>query len=126
MAITTGSIRVKPGGSGCELDSNGCATDGAGIYGANEDCEFEVLGPVGALTVQGALDIEACCGCDYIEIDGTKFVGGDCAQFSAGIVRPATSLVLVPVATDSTFTWHSDGGSEREGWTVCFAEGTGA
>ena len=104
-------LRVRSG-SGCELDSNGCATDGAGRYTNNEHCEIEVLAS-GTLTANGALHIEGQSNCayDFIAIDSAKFCGP---------TGPA-SLVSVPVTSKSTFVWHTDGSVQEDGWTVCFA-----
>ena len=91
-------------GHGCEVDSNGCVTDGAGDYGSNERCTVEVLFS-GLLSSVGAFDTESIV-YDYLNING---------QWYGGYTGP----IEVSVSAGSTFTWSSDGNRERAGWTLC-------
>lgn len=92
-------------GSGCQIDSRGCATDGPGEHGDNEDCTIRVPSS-GRLT---ATQFDTERNFDYVTIGGARYEG------TAGPDG-------VAVAAGSTFTWRSDGSVTNAGWTICLGE----
>ena len=95
-------LEVTAGSSFCQIDANGCATDGAGAHGNYEACTIRV-GAAGTLT---ATQFDTETGYDYITIGGIRYEG-------------STGPTGVAVAAGSTFTWLSDGSVTRAGWTIC-------
>ena len=61
-------MSVVSGSSNCEIDSNGCATDGAGSYGNGEECTVRVT-QASVLTAT-EFDTESCC--DRVTIAGSR------------------------------------------------------
>ena len=80
-------LEVTSGLSFCQIDENGCATDGADDHGNNEACAVRV-NAAGTLTF-AEFDIEPGgddsdtsadsdrCPHDYIQIGGTRYCNGD-------------------------------------------------
>lgn len=89
--------------SECEIDSNGCVTDGPGHYGNDERCTIDVLRS-GIVSSNGTFNTES--GYDYLDIDGARY---------QGTIGPN----MVPVSAGSTFSWRSDWSQIRSGWTIC-------
>ena len=98
-------LEVTSGSSFCEIDVDGCATDGAGEHGNDEVCTVQV-NAAGYLT---ATEFETEPGYDYVTISGTRYSN-----------RAGPSGVAA--AADSTFTWRSDHSNTNAGWTICFGE----
>ena len=98
-------LEVTAGASFCQIDANGCATDGAGEHGNDEVCTVQV-NAAGYLT---ATEFETEPGYDYVTISGTRYSN-----------RAGPSGVAA--AADSTFTWRSDHSNTNAGWTICFGE----
>jgi len=99
-------LELTPGSSFCEIDANGCATDGGGAYGNDERCTIQVTADGTLTATQFNVEPDSTCRSDFVTIDGTKYCGG-------------TGPSNVAVAAGSTFTWHSDGDIIRAGWTIC-------
>ena len=101
-------LEVTSGSSFCQIDDNGCATDGAGGHGNNEACTIRVDG-AGTLTAY-QFDTEPrfdnVTYYDYVTIGGTRYDG-------------STGPNGVAVAAGSTFAWQSDGSITNSGWTIC-------
>ena len=95
----------------CEIDANGCVTDGAEDHGDNEACAIEVLRD-GVLSSVGVFSTEADSAYhyDYLTINGQPYSGN-------------TGPGNVAVTAGSTFTWQSDHSTTNDGWTVCWAPG---
>ena len=118
----TASLEVVHGSSFCEIDSNGCVTDGAGVYGHSEACTIRV-GVDGALTAPSF----------WIDTHNDWVTIGSNSHKYRGHNGPSN----VAVAAGSTFTWRSrrcnwwgwcEGGRYRgqgwsafpgQGWTIC-------
>ena len=94
---------MTAGASFCQIDANGCATDGAGEHGNDEECTVQV-NQAGYLT---ATEFETESSYDYVTIDGTRY---------EGLIGPHG----VVVSAGSTFQWQSDGSGNNAGWTICF------
>ena len=115
-------LEVTSGSSFCQIDENGCATDGAGDHGNDEACTVRV-NAAGTLTFaefdvepddddgEDSADSERCP-YDYIQIGGTRYCNG--------VGHPPSHIFAV--AAGSTFTWQSDGSVTHAGWTICFSE----
>ena len=91
----------------CEIDANGCVTDGAEDHGDNEACAIEVLRD-GVLSSVGGFSTEPRY--DFLTINGQDYSGN-------------TGPGNVAVTAGSTFTWRSDFSTVNDGWTVCWAPG---
>jgi len=98
-------LTVASGASFCQIDANGCATDGAGEHGDDEACSIRASA-AGTLTAT-QFDTESCC--DRVNISGTLY-------------RGSTGPDGVAVAAGSTFTWLSDHSVTRAGWTICLSK----
>ena len=97
---------MTAGASFCQIDANGCATDGAGEHGNGEECTIQV-NQAGYLT---ATEFDTEPGYrDYVTINGWWYEG------RSGPYREA-------VSAGSTFQWHSDYSVTNAGWTICFGE----
>ena len=99
-------MSVTSGSQYCEIDSNGCATDGIGNYGNSEACTIQV-NVAGSLTAT-SFSVES--GYDYVTIGGTQYSG------SSGPNN-------VAVAAGTSFSWYADGSVTYPGWTICLAPG---
>ena len=110
VAFINVGLEVTSGESFCQIDANGCATDGAGAHGNNEDCTIRV-NLAGTLTAtQFDVEPHVSCGFDAISIDtNSSYCGG------AG---PSG----VSVAAGSTFAWRSDHSVTPAGWTICLGK----
>ena len=99
-------MSVLSGSSYCEIDSNGCATDGAGSHGNGEACTIQVnvAGTLSATSFNTEVDY------DYITIGSTRY-------------HDSTGPSGVAVAAGSTFSWRSDSTVTNSGWTICLAPG---
>ena len=86
----------------CQIDANGCATDGAGVHGNNEACTIRVAA-AGTLT---ASEFDTESGYDWVTIGTARYQG-------------RTGPSGVAVAVGSTFAWRTDGSVTRSGWTIC-------
>ena len=86
-----GALSVTNGANFCQIDANGCATDGAGEHGNGEACTIRVTA-AGFLTAT-AFDTES--GFDYVTIAGTRY-------------HASNGPNDVEVSANSTFTWRSD------------------
>jgi len=95
-------LEVTSGSSFCQIDANGCATDGAGDHGNNEACTIRV-NVAGTLTAH-QFDTES--GYDHVTIGGRRYEG-------------STGPNGVAVAANSTFAWQSDVSITNSGWTIC-------
>ena len=95
-------LEVISGSRFCQIDANGCATDGAGDHGNNEACTIRV-NVAGTLTAH-QFDTES--GYDHVTIGGRSYAG-------------STGPNGVAVAAGSTFTGRSDRSIINSGWTIC-------
>lgn len=95
-------LQVASGSDDCEIDANGCATDGPGNYGNGERCTIRV-NAAGTLT---ATEFETSNRNDYVTIGRTSYFG-------------STGPSNVAVAAGLTFTWRSNAGNRGLGWTIC-------
>ena len=86
----------------CQIDANGCATDGTGRHGNGEYCTVRVA--VAGLLTATQFRTESCC--DYVTIGGNSY-------------RGSTGPSNVVVAAGSNFTWRTDHSVTNEGWTIC-------
>ena len=86
----------------CQIDANGCATDGTGRHGNREYCTVRVA--VAGLLTATQFRTESCC--DFVTIGGTRY-------------RGSTGPRNVLVAAGSSFTWRTDHSVTNEGWTIC-------
>lgn len=93
-------------GSGCQIDSRGCATTGPGNYGNGERCTIHV--PSSGWLTATHFDTEPRH--DYVSIGGTRYQG-------------RTGPDGVAVVAGSTFWWHSDRSVTNAGWTICLSTG---
>ena len=103
--MVSAGLEVTSGGSFCQIDDIGCATDGAGEHGNNEACTIRA-NTAGTLT---ATQFDTEVGWDYVTIAGTRYQG-------------STGPNGVPVAAGSNFTWHSDQSVTNAGWTICLSK----
>ena len=107
----TALIYVTSGPSYCQLDENGCVTDGPGDYDINEACTVRVM-VTGNLS---ATEFSTEGGSDYVTINGTQY---------SGTAGPSKVLIR---AGDS-FTWDSDQSTNHRiansGWTICLDPGS--
>jgi len=97
------------GGSYCQIDANGCATDGVGDYGNSEDCTI-IAGVAGFLT---ATEFNTEKNFDEVTIGANQYSGSE-------------GFSNIFVEAGSTFTWHSDSSVKGDGWTICFTRGYGS
>ena len=102
-------LTVTDGSSFCQIDTNGCATDGSGEHGNNERCTIRV-NTAGRLAAT-QFDTEARY--DYITIGETRYEG-------------RTGPTGVVVSAGSTFVWQSDHSVTNDGWTICLTPGVGS
>jgi len=98
-------LEVTAGASFCQIDANGCATDGAGEHGNDEACTIQV-NAAGYLT---ATEFDTESGYDFVTIGGTPYQGG---------IGPHG----VAASAGSAFQWQSDGSVTNAGWTICLGE----
>ena len=98
-------MQVTAGETFCQIDANGCATDGAGEHGNDEACTVQV-NQAGYLT---ATEFDTESGYDYVTIGGTRYEGRN-------------GPYGVAVGAGSTFQWQSDHSVTNAGWTICFGE----
>ena len=103
-------MHVTSGPSYCQLDENGCVTDGPGEYGNNEACTVRVM-VSGTLT---ATEFSTEGGSDYVTIGGTQYGG------TAGPNK-------VSIGAGAEFSWYSDRSTSHRiadsGWTICLDPG---
>ena len=112
----------------CKLEgAERCITDGDGLYGPNEDCVIRVSGDLLIKVVM--LDIEP--GFDSLVITSSSFDGGSFKmEGSIGSTGASPNSqwweedLVWPgqyfhVTGESTFTWHSDGSAQGEGFMLC-------
>jgi hypothetical protein len=95
-------LEVASGSSFCQIDANGCATDGAGDHGNNEACTIRV-NVAGTLT---ATEFDTQSGYDFVTIGGTRYQG-------------RSGPHVVTASAGSTFAWYSDRSVTKRGWTIC-------
>jgi len=100
----TAPFQVTSGASYCEIDTDGCVTDGAGDHGNGEACTVRV-NTAGTLT---ATHFDTERRYDYVTIGGTRYEG-------------STGPSNVAVAAGSTFSWRADGSVTNSGWVICHA-----
>ena len=101
------------GATDCQIDANGCATDGAGNHGNNEACTVRVP-QAGTLT---ATEFSTESGYDIVAIlHGIGTWNSYDVQYS-GEVGPRN----VNVAAGSMVVWRSDTSTVGAGWTICWA-----
>ena len=103
LVSTCKGLEVTSGANFCQIDANGCATDGEGAHGNGEACTISVTA-AGFVT---ATQFDTESGYDYVAIGGTRYQG-----------RAGPNGVAV--AAGSFFTWRSDGSVTNAGWTICF------
>ena len=106
IACTGCPLEVSSGMNYCQIDPNGCATDGSGNHGNDERCSI-LVNAAGTLTAT-SFDTEA--GYDHVTLGGTEYSG-------------ATGPNRVSVAQNTVFTWVSDGSVTKAGWTICLTPG---
>ena len=99
-------MSVASGSQYCQIDSNGCATDGPGNHGNYEACTIQV-NVAGSLTAT-AFYTESCC--DYVTIGGTQYSG-------------TSGPNNVAVAAGTSFSWYADYSVTYPGWTICLTPG---
>ena len=98
-------LEVTAGASFCQIDANGCATDGAGPHGNDEACTIQV-NAAGYLT---ATEFDTESGYDFVTIGGTRYQG-------------RSGPLAVAASAGSTFQWQSDGSVTNAGWTICLGK----
>ena len=109
VALINVALGVTSGEGFCQIDANGCVTDGAGVYGDGEACTIAVLEDGLLTATEWAVEIpNPSHGCisDYVTIGSTRYCGS---------LGPNG----VAVAAGSTFSWRSDGSVIGAGWTIC-------
>ena len=102
-------LQVTAGEQFCEIDPNGCATDGAGSYGSNEQCTIRV-------NVAGTLNAT------QFRTEGRSFdtiTIYNVDQYELGNYGGVRGPSNVTVRAGSSFTWRTDGSMGFEGWTIC-------
>eukprot|EP00492_Amphilonche_elongata_P005723 TRINITY_DN91_c0_g1_i11.p1 TRINITY_DN91_c0_g1~~TRINITY_DN91_c0_g1_i11.p1 ORF type:complete len:986 (+),score=193.47 TRINITY_DN91_c0_g1_i11:55-3012(+) len=100
FSVTSGRDRF------CEIDSNGCITDGSGDYGNYEHCEIRV-NAAGTLAVsQFNVEYHDDCAFDKLSVDGVDYCG-------------TNSPDGVQVHVGSTILWDTDDSVQEQGWTIC-------
>merc|ERR1712238_435898 len=97
------ALSVTTGADYCQIDANGCATDGAGRYGEREACTIHVAAD-GRLT---ATQFDTENRYDFVTIGGRRYTG-----------RSGPNDVAVTAG--SSFTWRSDGSVSLDGWIICW------
>ena len=98
-------------GSGVELLSKLCITDGVDDYGANEKATITVR-KVGRIFSVGVWKTANAYN-DYILLNGVKY---------GGLVPPPA----VALKVGDTFVWQSSGWYHSEGWTLCLCDTQGS
>ena len=94
--------RVTAGGNHCQLDSNGCVTDGSNNYGNSESCTVTADQ---AITVSSTyFSTETYF--DRIQIGTTRFTG-------------STGPSNVAIAPGQTMTWYTDSSVTNGGFVIC-------
>jgi hypothetical protein len=88
----------------CELDSDGCWTDGAGTYGNNERCSI-CTRRSGYVSAVGVFDTEGGS-YDYLTISGNNYGGDD---------EPDNVYII----SNGCINWRSDSSVTRDGWSLC-------
>jgi hypothetical protein len=95
-------LEVTSGSRYCQIDANGCVTEGVGIYGNGENCNIRSV--VAGFLTATEFDTEACC--DKVTIGANEYSGTEGPRD-------------IPIEAGSTFTWRTDGSVTAEGWTIC-------
>ena len=81
LSAAPAGLEVTAGATFCQIDANGCATDGAGEHGNNEECTIHV-NQAGYLTAT-EFDTESCC--DYVTIGGTRYQGYNVGPYGVAV-----------------------------------------
>ena len=96
--------RIKSGSRYCHIVGGGrCVTDGVGIYGNYEYCEVEALQTL--IMTAEQYDIEDDY--DFLTVKGVQY-----EQSGSGPNN-------VPMQAGDTWTWASDDGEQKDGFTIC-------
>jgi len=97
-------FHVTEGSDACQIDSDGCVTDGANVnYGNNEACTMEVARN-GQLSVK-EFDLEQ--GYDWLRVNGQGYTGD------------GSGLDGLSVYEGDEITFSSDGSLNNAGFTIC-------
>jgi hypothetical protein len=102
---STANMTVTAGASACQIDSNGCATDGSGDYGNNERCTITVTTAGAVTATQYTVQTYYGYKYDYLTIAGTQY------RYSA----PTN----VAVSVGDTISWYSGNSGNGAGFTLC-------
>ena len=95
-------LEVASGSSYCQIDANGCVTEGVGVYSNGENCIISSV-VAGFLT---AMEFNTEASYDFITIGANAYSGTEGPRD-------------IPIEAGSTFTWRTDGLVTAEGWTIC-------
>jgi hypothetical protein len=94
---------VASGAQYCQLNAQGCVTDGAGDYGNNEHCTIQVA----TATTVTATSYIVESSSDYLTVNGQRYP----------LSGSGPSNVLVPA--NGVITWQSDGFVNHAGFVLC-------
>ena len=101
-------MSVTEGSSYCEIDSNGCATDGELNYGNHEHCTIRV-NTAGALTATHF-------SLSTTSVDRITIFPYGGARAYDGFGRGPDSVAMT---AGEYFSWRSDSWGTSSGWTIC-------
>jgi len=109
-------LQMRPDNA-CEIDDNGCVTDGPGNYENDAFCTINVNHP-GTVSSEGEFDVEAhsTCNYDYLMITnhGLDAQPGNARKFCGN-----EGIDEFPVDEYTSIEWKSDRSVVRTGWTLC-------
>ena len=105
-----GMLRVTSGSQYCQATAINCVTDGAGNYGNDERCTFEIA-QAGFLT---ATEFDTESGGDTFIINSTSTSAY--RTLYSGKDGPSN----VAVTAETVVAWSSNFDDQRAGWTICW------
>merc|ERR1719193_1505445 len=126
MTTTVADFTIKSGSEFCEIDSNGCVTDGEGNYGPNEECII-VVNQDGVLAVP-QLDLQTVF--DYDE--GTNVcldalvIGGLEYCMDADGYSGAGHPNRVEVSIGDEIRYYTDQWRHQGGFVMCLVTSGGS
>lgn len=142
-------FRVLSGHKYCQIDSNGCVTDGEGDYGNNENCVFAYYGFAVIYAAEWDIQNHANCNRDFIQTENddgerTRYCGeedtteddwcrdnlflteSDCSDprctwdaFSDRCITPGYTTI---VNGFKRFSWRTNGTVQKKGFKLCAKE----
>eukprot|EP00492_Amphilonche_elongata_P004309 TRINITY_DN46_c0_g1_i9.p1 TRINITY_DN46_c0_g1~~TRINITY_DN46_c0_g1_i9.p1 ORF type:complete len:518 (+),score=95.37 TRINITY_DN46_c0_g1_i9:86-1639(+) len=93
----------------CEIDEDGCITDGNGVYGNNEECVITVKRDGKLDVLEFDVEYEVDCDFDAFIVDGLSYCGSDSPD---GVI----------VEAGQEMRWKSDISARQEGFKICWEE----